>query len=111
MNELLLSALVEVKFKGKLLFTSSVQEYSGTLYGKAKKDARLKFKESSKKLGFKFYGINKFFTYWRSLKNSLSSSKFQKLSDGYRVYRFYLEKSFFASIYHLLILSLNFLKK
>ena len=57
LNELLLSALVEVKFKGKLLFTSSVQEYSGTLYGKAKKDARLKFKESSKKLGFKFYGI------------------------------------------------------
>ena len=29
LNELLLSALVEIKFKGKLLFTSSVQENSG----------------------------------------------------------------------------------
>lgn len=57
LNKLLLSALEEVKFKGKLLFTSSVQENSGTLYGKAKKDARLKFEEYSNSLGFKFYGI------------------------------------------------------
>ena len=57
LNEILLSALIEVKFKGKLLFTSSTQEYSDTLYGKAKKDARLKFEEYSKSLGFKFYGI------------------------------------------------------
>jgi UDP-2-acetamido-2,6-beta-L-arabino-hexul-4-ose reductase len=56
-NELLLSALIEVKFKGKLLFTSSVQENSETLYGKAKKNARLKFEEYSNSLGFKFYGI------------------------------------------------------
>ena len=57
LNELLLSALVKVKFKGKLLFTSSVQENSDTLYGKAKKNARLKFEESSNSLGYKFYGI------------------------------------------------------
>ena len=57
LNELLLSALLEVKFKGKLLFTSSVQENSGTLYGKAKKNARLKFEEYSNSLGYKFYGI------------------------------------------------------
>ena len=57
LNELLLSALVKVKFKGKLLFTSSVQENSGTLYGKAKKNARLKFEEYSNSLGYKFYGI------------------------------------------------------
>lgn len=57
LNESLLSALKEVKFKGKLLFTSSVQENSGTLYGKAKKSARLKFEEYSNSLGFKFYGI------------------------------------------------------
>ena len=48
LNESLLSALKEVKFKGKLLFTSSVQENSGTLYGKAKKNARLKIEEYSK---------------------------------------------------------------
>jgi len=63
------------------------------------------------KRGFKFYGINKYFTYWMFLNNSLSSSMFQKLIDGYRVYRIFLKKSFFSSFYHLIILSLNFLKK
>ena len=57
MNELLLSALVEVKFQGRLLFTSSIQENSDSLYGKAKKNARLKFEEYSNSLGYKFYGI------------------------------------------------------
>ena len=57
LNEVLLSSLIKVKFKGKLLFTSSVQENSGTLYGKAKKNARLKFEEYSNSLGYKFYGI------------------------------------------------------
>jgi UDP-2-acetamido-2,6-beta-L-arabino-hexul-4-ose reductase len=57
LNESLLSALAEVKFKGKLLFTSSVQENLGTPYGKSKKNARLKFEEYSSLLGFKFYGV------------------------------------------------------
>ena len=57
LNALLLSALVEVKFKGRLLFTSSIQENSDSLYGKAKKNARLKFEEYSNSLGYKFYGI------------------------------------------------------
>ncbi len=56
-NDLLSAALLETKFKGKLLFTSSIQEGSGTSYGKAKKKARLKFEEYSNLLGFKFYGI------------------------------------------------------
>ena len=55
LNESLLSALAEVKFKGKLLFTSSVQENLGTPYGKSKKNARLKFEEYSSLLGFKFF--------------------------------------------------------
>lgn len=57
LNETLLSALVDVEFKGKLLFTSSIQESSDTLYGKAKKNARLKFEECAYSLGFKFFGI------------------------------------------------------
>ena len=57
LNEVLLASLIKVKFKGKLLFTSSVQENSGTLYGKAKKNARLKFEEYANSLGYKFYGI------------------------------------------------------
>ncbi len=56
-NELLHSVLEEIKFKGKLLFTSSIQEDSDSLYGKAKKNARLKFEEQSNSLGYKFYGI------------------------------------------------------
>lgn len=56
-NQLLHSALEEIKFKGKLLFTSSIQEDSNTLYGKAKKNARLKFEEQSTSLGYKFYGV------------------------------------------------------
>jgi len=63
------------------------------------------------KRGFKFYGINKYYTYWMYLNNSLSSSIFQKMIDGYRVYRIFLKKSFYSSFYHLIILSLNFLKK
>ncbi len=57
LNQLLYSVLEEIKFKGKLLFTSSTQEQSNSLYGKAKKDARLKFKEQSNLLGYHFYGI------------------------------------------------------
>ena len=63
------------------------------------------------KKGHKFYGLNKFFTRWMSLNNSLSSSTIQKLFDGYKVYRIHLKKSVFLSFYHLFILSFNFLKK
>jgi UDP-2-acetamido-2,6-beta-L-arabino-hexul-4-ose reductase len=56
-NELLYSALEDIQFKGKLLFTSSTQEESETLYGKAKKNARLKFIEQSSSLNYLFYGI------------------------------------------------------
>ena len=61
--------------------------------------------------GYKFISINKKFTYWRSLKNSLSSSTLQKLIDGFRVYRYYLKKPLIASFFHLFVLSFNFLKK
>ena len=56
-NGLLYSALEKVQFKGKLLFTSSTQEELDTLYGKAKKDARLKFIQQSNSLNYLFYGI------------------------------------------------------
>lgn len=56
-NDSLFNALEEVKFKGRLLFTSSIQEESDSLYGKAKKKARLKFKLQSDSLGYIFHGI------------------------------------------------------
>ncbi len=54
-NSTLLNYLIKIKFYGKLFFSSSSQEDADTLYGKAKKEARLKFERLSKKLGFKFY--------------------------------------------------------
>jgi teichuronic acid biosynthesis glycosyltransferase TuaG len=58
-----------------------------------------------------FGGIDKKLTYWRDLDNSLSSSTIQKLSDGFKVYRVYMKFNFIKSLYLLLCLSLNYLKK
>ena len=79
--------------------------------------AKLKTKEdyvlwlSLAKRNFKFYPIKKTLTSWRSLNDSLSSSLFQKLFDGYFVYRKFLNQSFFKSLLSLFILSVNYLKK
>ena len=56
-------------------------------------------------------GLNKKLSYYRKTKNSLSSNKFLSLVNGYRVYRNYMNFGYFKSIYYLIILSLNFLKK
>ena len=56
-------------------------------------------------------GYNKKLTYWRKLDNSLSSSTFQKLFDGFKVYYVYMNYSFVKSIFYLFCLSINFLKK
>ncbi len=58
-----------------------------------------------------FYGINKTLTYWRKTTNSLSSSTFQKLKDGFNVYNKYMKYNYFKSFLHLIYLSLNYLKK
>ena len=48
---------------------------------------------------------------WRKTRNSLSSSLFQKLMDGYRVYRNYMKYNVMKSLYLLICLSINYLKK
>lgn len=63
------------------------------------------------KSGHKLQGIDKKLTLWRNVRNSQSSSIMQKLLDGFRVYNKYLKFNFIISIYYLLILCLNFLKK
>mgnify|MGYP001391269078 CR=1 FL=1 len=79
--------------------------------------AKIKTKEdyvlwlSLAKKKFIFYPIKKTLTSWRSLSDSLSSSIFQKLFDGYFVYRNFLKQSFFKSLLSLFILSINYLKK
>ena len=56
-------------------------------------------------------GINKKLTYYRKVSNSLSSNRFTSLVNGYKVYRNYMNFSKIKSIYHLIILSINFFKK
>ena len=60
---------------------------------------------------YKFYGLNKNLSKWRSLNNSLSSNFIQKMLDGYKVYNVYMKFSKIKSIFYLLVLSLNFLRK
>ena len=55
--------------------------------------------------------INQKLTYWRKSKNSLSSNSIRKLIDGYYVYRKHMKYNFLKSLYNLLVLSINFLKK
>ena len=50
-------------------------------------------------------------TKWRKLDNSLSSSKLQKLCDGYRVYRKYMNFNSIKSFIYLVLLSFNYVLK
>ena len=59
----------------------------------------------------RIYGLDKELVLWRKTKNSLSSSLFQKMIDGYKVYNIYMKYNMVKSIYYLLCLSINFLKK
>jgi len=60
---------------------------------------------------YKIYGINKYLVLWRKVDNSLSSSKMQKIIDGFRVYYHYMNFSFLKSIMYLFFLGFNYLKK
>jgi len=61
--------------------------------------------------GVEMKGFDQNLTSWRKSKNSLSSSIFQKLIDGYRVYRIHLGYGRFKSLFYLMILSINFVLK
>ena len=56
-------------------------------------------------------GINNKLTYYRKTKGSLSSNKLLSLINGYKVYRNYMNYGLMKSLFCLLILSFNFLKK
>jgi len=76
---------------------------------KTKEDFVLWLKLLQKKIMIGSIQIN--LTYWRKLDNSLSSSKIQKLLDGFRVYNHFMKFNILKSLYYLLCLSINFLKK
>jgi len=56
-------------------------------------------------------GIKKKLTYYRKVTNSLSSNKLISIINGYKVYRNYMNYSITKSLYYLIILSINSLKK
>ena len=76
---------------------------------KTKEDFVLWLQILKKKILIKSF--NKNLMYWRKLNNSLSSSTFQKLKDGFRVYNIYMKFNFLKSIYFLICLSINFILK
>ena len=63
------------------------------------------------KENYKFYAYEANLTNWTDSKNSLSSSMVQKLLDGFRVYNYYMNFNIIKSLYYLICLSLNYLKK
>ena len=60
---------------------------------------------------YKFYAYDGNLTNWTDSKNSLSSSTIQKLFDGFKVYNLYMNFNIIKSLYYLICLSLNYLKK
>lgn len=76
---------------------------------KTKEDFVLWLKIVSK--GYEIIGLNKNLTKWRKNENALSNSIVQKLIDGFRVYNTYMKFNVVVSLFFLLILSINFLKK
>jgi len=57
------------------------------------------------------FGVKKVLASWRKSNNSLSSSIYQRLIDGYKVYRWYEKMNILNSIVSLFILSYYSLKK
>ena len=56
-------------------------------------------------------GLDVKLTYYRKTKGSLSSNKFLSLINGYKVYKDYMNYGAIKSLFYLLMLSTNFLKK
>jgi teichuronic acid biosynthesis glycosyltransferase TuaG len=63
------------------------------------------------KSGFEIGALEESLMSWRKTKGSLSSSIFQKLKDGFKVYNHYMNYNLIKSLYLLISLSLNYLKK
>ena len=61
--------------------------------------------------GVDMIGLDQKLSSWRKLDNSLSSSIFLKILNGYKVYRYYMKFNIIKSVFHLLILSFNKLLK
>lgn len=63
------------------------------------------------KKGVRFYGIKKPMSIWRDRPYSLSKNIYQKLNDSFLVYYKFENLGFFKSLWNVLILSINKIKK
>jgi teichuronic acid biosynthesis glycosyltransferase TuaG len=63
------------------------------------------------KNNIKIIGIDKIFTYWRKVSNSLSSDIWRKIKDAFKIYYIYEKKSFVMSIINVFFLSFFSLNK
>ena len=63
------------------------------------------------KKGVVMKGINQTLSSWRKTNDSLSSSVFQKIFDGFRVYNKELKLNIICSLFYLFILSINSILK
>ena len=59
----------------------------------------------------KIFALRSNLTKWRKLEDSLSSSKLQKISDGYLVYKKYMNFNPIKSFIYLVLLSFNYVLK
>ena len=57
------------------------------------------------------YNFSESLVEWNYSEKSLSSNFFQKLQDGFKVYFIYQDMSFLKSLFYLLLLSLNSIKR
>ena len=57
------------------------------------------------------YNLSEFLVIWNYSKNSLSSNFLQKLSDGFKVFYVYQKFNIIKSLYHLIFLSFNSLRR
>jgi teichuronic acid biosynthesis glycosyltransferase TuaG len=63
------------------------------------------------KKNFFAYNFNENLVTWNSTEKSLSSNFFQKITDAFRVYKNYENFSYIKSLFFLIILSINSLKR
>ena len=59
----------------------------------------------------RIYALDEYLTFWTKSPNSLSSSVYQKLLDGFKVYNKYMKFNLIKSLYFLICLSVNFILK
>ena len=63
------------------------------------------------KKNIKIYALNENLLLWTKSRKSLSSSTIQKIFDGFKVYYKYMNFGLVKSIYYLICLSINYIKK